>query len=59
MACGAGFRRWWDGRTGVDEMVDGRIVIVFRRNLFVNSPSPPPFLESRNIQITNPPFSRI
>ena len=40
MACCAGVRRWWDSRTGVDEMVDRRIVIIFRRNLFVRHPLP-------------------
>ena len=42
MACCAGVGRWWDGRAGVDEMVDGRVVVIFRGNVFVSPPTLPP-----------------
>lgn len=40
MAYCAGIGRWWDGRTGVDEMVDRRVIVIFRRNIFVSPPPP-------------------
>lgn len=40
MACCKGVGRRWDGGTGVDEMVDGRVVVIFRGHIFV-SPLPP------------------
>lgn len=36
MAYCAGVRRRRDCRTGVDEMVDWDIIIIFRRNVFVS-----------------------